>query len=200
MSILSFAALALYGAAIVSALSAGRRAWLFGRPFRNVRPWFLLALAYASLLIFRLFQGEDRIRDGLRDMLRSHQLYEQRRDLQAPLAVLVILVGALLVFILWKNWPRKSGRREDVYKILASLAAWLFLPLYGLRLVSLHAIDALLYAGPVRLNWILEAAICLATTIFAILYGEAVKRGSQRQTQMSNRAHSIERASRDPRR
>ena len=176
MSIMSFAAIALYGAAIVAALSAARRSWLFARPPHDTKLWLAIAAVLFALVIFRLGNGEDLLRQNVRAWARASDLYAARRDWQAPFATAVLLIGAMAGFLVWRRWQKTRVDKGQWALRIALLAIAAFLPLYALRLISLHITDALLYSGPVRLNWILELGICGAVLVCAIFYGERVKR------------------------
>lgn len=187
MSLMSFAALAVYSATIVAALSAYRRAWIYERPARIGRGWLAVAFGFACLMAVRLAGLEELARQSMRQWVMGHQLYELRRSFQAPLAALVVAIAFAAALAAWYFWLRKSAPRERWMQRIAFLSLASFAPLYALRLVSLHATDKLLYSGPIRLNWILELGLCLAAGASAIAFGEIVKRRARRSSRPSRR-------------
>ena len=180
MTLMTYAAMPLYAAAIVCSLSAARQSWTFGRPADHRMVWFTVACSFLALLVFRVIQGEDLVRNNLRAFARGHDLYEMRHDYQAALVGIVLVGGALVAFAVWQRWFRQRLSRESLLVRVATVATLAFVPLYALRIISLHAVDALLYAGPVRLNWILELALCLMIMACALAYGQTVKRAKVR--------------------
>jgi cell division protein FtsW (lipid II flippase) len=122
--------------------------------------WLAAAAVFAGLIALRVSQAEERARGAAREWLRQTGSYAQRAEWQAPLALLIALaaVGGAV-------WFARAWRRERPFSrarlVLASRFALLCLvPLFGLRLVSLHAVDQVLYRGPLRANWLAEGAIC----------------------------------------
>ena len=157
VSTASIFALFFYGLVILACLAAARAP---GRG-RERRQWLVAALVFALLIALRLLDGEQRLRAIFREIVRNTGGYDQRWALQLPLAVAVAGLGVFLVLRFARRWqaaPRGSRRR---LVLLAEAGLWGLVPLYLLRLVSLHAVDAVLYAGPLRLNWIIEGILCL---------------------------------------
>ena len=133
------------------------------------RHWLAAAALMVGLIAMRLAGGEDRIRQAAREMAMQSGNYASRWEFQIPLALGVALAGTALLAGLLRHWraaPRGSRQRLVIVSRFGMLGLLL---LYALRLVSLHQIDAILYAGPLRLNWIFEGFSCLAIALPAFL-------------------------------
>lgn len=161
---------------MVAAMSAARRSWVFARPQRETHLWLAIAAVLLALAVFRLGNGEDLLRQDVRAWAAASNLYADRRMWQAPFAAAVFLGAALAGFLMMRRWQKSRVDKGQWALRIALLAVAAFLPLYAIRLISLHITDVLLYSGPVRLNWILELGICGAVLVCAIFYGESVKR------------------------
>lgn len=184
MSPMSMAAIGLYLAVLVACLLAARAAIAGARALRDgrrgdVAHWLALAALLALLAAFRLLEGEDLIRHGARGAMVGMGNYGGRRAVQVPLAVAALLAGIGCGWLFVRRWraARPGSRARPV--LVARFAALAFAPLYGLRLVSLHQTDRLLYDGPLPLNWILEGLICVALAGAALAYVGQVRRHSQ---------------------
>jgi hypothetical protein len=70
--------------------------------------------------------------------------------------LLVLLAFALLV----RTWVRSRGEWRRQALGIAQLASFAMLGLIALRMISLHAVDSLLYGG-LRLNWWLDIGLSL---------------------------------------
>ena len=182
MSLMSFAGLAVYAATFIAALSAARRSWLYGRPRAMQRRWLGVASGFVVLFVLRLVNAEDLARTAMRQWMRGHDLYDLRRLIQAPLAIIVLIATAATAYAIWHFWLRKPATREVWLQRIALLALGGFVPLFALRLVSLHAIDKLLYSGPLRLNWILDLGLCSVAALCALAFAQIVKRRPDRSS------------------
>ena len=85
--------------------------------------------------------------------------------------MLTAAAGFALLLLLWVSWPRNSRSQRTRLVRLSQFAVLAFLPLYALRIISLHSVDQILYGGgPVRANWILEVGLCSVVAGCAALY------------------------------
>jgi len=136
------------------------------RSAQNVKStWAWLAIAYAAMAIDVILGGRYLISKTLRTMLKSADLYQNRRFWQI---VVIILLLALVVAITRKMLSI-SRHQSDIIK-KAIYATVLTLIFFIVESISLHKIDAILYhkAGPILLiGWIwatlatLMAFICI---------------------------------------
>ena len=176
MSAINLAAIAMYAAtafACALALRACRTSYARGGPERT---WTVGMAAMIALAIARLYGLEDALRGGLRDLARGSDQYAGRAALQYPLLALVLAAAAGLCWLAWRQWrslPRGGSRRVE---LLARLALAGFALIYAVRIVSLHAVDALLYSGPLRLNYVIEAGLCAVLAASAVLFDRRRKR------------------------
>lgn len=136
---------------------------------RHVRLWLLVALVFSLLALSRMAMAEDALHEWLRGQFEGMALYDRRRALQLPLALLTM--AAAFAGLLWwlATWRRNSGRRRERMIHLARLALAVMGALVMLRVISLHATDGLLHGG-VRLNWWLDIGSSLLAGLAALRY------------------------------
>jgi cell division protein FtsW (lipid II flippase) len=171
-------AIALYLAVIFAcfaAVAAARQADRRG----DALHWLACAAVFAGLIAMRLINAEERLRGSAREWVRQSGNYAQRGELQLPLALLIGVIGVAVAAQFVRQWRRERPFSRARLVLAARFALLGLVPLFGLRLVSLHAVDQVLYHGPLRLNWLAEGAICLAVGGCAAFYARR-KRGRMR--------------------
>lgn len=151
-------------------LFAAYQARRCGRPTGHVVTWVVAAMLLLALALSRANGWEDIAREALRSALEQSGNHAQRRLIQAPFMVVAIVCAAAMPIYIWATLSRGRPRRSVVLTKLAELVIAAFVALIALRLVSLHATDRLLYAGPVRLNWVLDGGLSLGLAVLAVLY------------------------------
>lgn len=115
--------------------------------------WLSVALGFLAFAASRFWQIEARLTAALKSYFMAHGDYAARQSWQAPLASLVLVV--CVAVSLWVYF--KFRRRKNVILTpvdLAGLALLSMLALIILRIISLHAIDQILFGW--RLNWVLD--------------------------------------------
>jgi len=100
--------------------------------------------------------------------------YAERRAFQSAIVAAILFVGAMLAGWRYYRVVRMIRGRRNIATTIARGCA-LAMILLALRLISLHAIDAMLYAGPVRLNWIIDIGASLLVMGSAIAYWRIVR-------------------------
>ena len=155
LSILSLVAAGVYAIVAVTCLMALLGARRTGQPSWHARAWGLLALLFVLLLTMRITGIEEMLRDSARAFLRSEGAFEERRDFQRVIVVGLLLAGTALGFWLFYRASKKAGRIFDKVVQAASGAGLVMVGLIALRLISLHAVDRLLY-GALKLNWVTD--------------------------------------------
>lgn len=148
---------------------AAWRARASGYAPRHVRLWLLVALVFTLLALSRVTMAEEWLREWLRAELQGEALYDRRRTLQLPLALLTM--AAVFASLLWwlATWRRISGHRRERMVHLAWLALAVMGALIVLRVISLHATDGWLRGG-VRLNWWLDIGSGMLAGLAALRY------------------------------
>ena len=170
MSLTSQLAVFLYGLVILTCLAAAPVAARQPDRRSDLWHWLAAAVVFAGLGALRLVQAEDRIRGFAREWSRAAGAYQDRTGLQIAAVVAIVVIGCVFTGLFIRSW-RASRPFSRARLVLVSRFALLgLIPLFALRLVSLHAVDRVLYNGPIRLNWMLEGAISLAVGGSAILY------------------------------
>jgi hypothetical protein len=174
-SILSLGAAGLYALVLAACLLAAATAGRQRQPFAHQRTWVLVGLAFGAFALMRIAGFEEILRNLLRSELRLEGGYDQRRALQRPLAFgVIVVVSGLFAWGLWHQWRAAQGRR-NMALFVAFAAFTTMVMLLGLRIVSLHQIDVLLY-GPAKLNWVIDIGASLTVLAAAGFYIRLVSR------------------------
>ncbi|QDH33879.1 hypothetical protein [Porphyrobacter sp. YT40] len=174
-SILSLSAAGVYLVVVAGCLGAALTAARSRQPAGHLRMWSFIALVFAFLIVMRFTGIEEVVRDTFRDMLRVEGAYAARRSFQRPLAVAVIFgVSGLFAWGLWRQWRAARGRR-NLALLAAQASTVAMVMLVGLRIVSLHQLDSVLY-GPLKLNWIADLGASLMTLAASMIYVRLVRR------------------------
>lgn len=117
--------------------------------------WPLLALMFAGLTLEKAFAIDGQIQDTLRWIAQKNKLYDIRRVGQSLALILVIVLATLTL--------RKVSRRPPLQSSINSIhvLALLLLIYDVIRAVSLHQVDAILFAsiGPLHLNHVIEGGL-----------------------------------------
>lgn len=174
VSALSLAAAGFYVVVAMAASAAAFTARVWRQPSWHWLSWLLVAFFFALLAASRLLDLEESARTILREMLRSDAAYETRRDFQRPLAAAAIVAAAAAGFWWVHRLATRLSRRRDLALMCAHAACLAMALLIALRLVSLHAIDRVLY-GPIKLNWIADTGITCLVMAAAVYYLRIVR-------------------------
>lgn len=161
MSILDLAAASAYAIILPPCVIAAIAAQRTSRPAGEFVTWLAGATYFAALIPLRLLQGEEALRTSLRELLHDRAQYSDRGDFQLVLGIAGILLLAGLLFAGFRIMRYNSSFRAQSTALMRIVIA-VSIALYALRIASWHMTDQLLYQGPVRLNWIAEAAIIAA--------------------------------------
>lgn len=132
---------------------------------RQPSPWRWMAAGQASCFAEVLVGLRWRVHEWADSMMQNEGWYATRQALQWPLLILVLaglLVGAVM---LTRHW-----RRRDAGAWVAIMATWGACVLFAVETVSLHQIDAILYApvGPVMVVALLWTLGALAAAVAAL--------------------------------
>lgn len=177
VTFMSMLAAGSYAVAAVLASAAAARAWQLRLPSHHLVSWISAAGTFAVLFVFRLLAVEERARAAARAWFVARGAYEERWTWQPAVTSLIIVTAALaLVWLFLRNWPGARAPLPEKAHRFARLAILGFVPLYALRLVSFHAFDRILYAGPLRLNWVIDGGLTLAVAAAAVAYLHAFSR------------------------
>ncbi len=163
----------------VAAIVAVRAARQAHRPTHDMVQWFVIASGFVLLAVTRIAGLEELARASLREWVRTQDLYDARGDFQSVAAVLIILLATATAFALWRMWEKRRRSRAGKARFFALLALFGYIPLWGLRLVSFHATDRILYASPIHLNWIIDGSLALACALGALYYARETGRQSR---------------------
>jgi hypothetical protein len=166
---LSLAAAVLYGGVAAACLLAWSQARGSHQQAWHAAIWLGAAVLFAMLIASRVFNVEELARLELREALRMRGEFGQRRDTQGWIVAAVLtLVAAAGLYAAYTITSRISGRR-NIAVAVAATSCGVMLAVIAMRMVSLHALDALLF-GPLKLNWVGDIGASCATLGAAIYY------------------------------
>ena len=168
-SILSLIAAGLYLVVLAACVAGSLAARKFRQPADHWRTWAIVAIGFLALALVRIAGFEEAAREALREMLALEGTYESRRSFQRPLAAgLLAIISAAVALGLLRQWYLARGRRNVAVVVgLAGLAVMVMM--VGLRIISLHQLDTLLY-GPLKLNWIIDLSTSVTVLGAAVMY------------------------------
>jgi cytochrome bd-type quinol oxidase subunit 2 len=152
-STLSLVAAAFYLLAAVAAIFASQSAHSHRQQAWHMRCWAGVAAFFVLLAVSRAFNIEETLRADLRDWLKAEDLRQGRRSYQGVLiAIAIAACAAIGLYCTYLMARRISGRR-NIAVAVAVVSSGAMTALIAMRLISLHAMDVLLF-GPLKLNWI----------------------------------------------
>ena len=143
----------LVGVALICLVTAWRRR---GDRTREPLFWLVVAILLVLAAVYRASGWEHRLGNDLRVVAYGEHWYGKRPVPQALATVTAVLVmsASALAAIRYRE-------RVPPSLTLPGLAMLALIGLYLVRVVSLHLVDAFLYAGsgPLRVNWVAEAVL-----------------------------------------
>ncbi|MCC6579601.1 MAG: hypothetical protein IT440_04110, partial [Phycisphaeraceae bacterium] len=147
---------ALAGALCFYTFTVHRKARIVGLPIASPRLWLMLAVMH--LLFFLEIQFELRyvVSNAMRDMLKSEDLYNNRRAIQAGF----LLLATVPVFALC-GWLCYRFRRAGAHVVLGLIGTLICAMVFAMEMVSTHSFDQIMYhhmVGPFMLVAMLWAA------------------------------------------
>lgn len=170
----SFLSIIAAGFYVMVAISCGRAS---AKAPQYRRSWIVLAAVFVLLAASRMLSVEDILRDGLREILRTDELYETRRAIQWPVAIVALSILAMVAGWQAKTFAATQSRRGRIVR-LAILSTYGMAGLIALRMISLGPIDHFLN-GPLKLNWILDMGFSLAVLLASIRFVTLPKSGER---------------------
>lgn len=150
---------ALYVLAAACCLVAGAAERRATRSNRAALAWWLLAAAVLVLGLGRELDLGSAITERGRSWARSQGWYPDRRSLQRRADLAVLLAGAVLILVLLAAFRRNARTSLPAFCVLVLLATFV-----GIRAISYHDVDQLLYNHPwhgLRLNTAIEIGLTL---------------------------------------
>lgn len=128
------------------------------------RHWIFVGMIFVALAGWRLANGEVLVQAHARDWAQTHGWYDERHDWQAPITLAALLaVGAVLFAAFRWAGTRPSARALCVAVVMILFAA--------LRVISLHAVDEVLYraVGPFHLNYVIDLGLTGVAAALALV-------------------------------
>ena len=162
-------------------LGAGLAGVISHRPGSQARRWLGCAGFFGLLVVVRMLEVEEKIRVALRAISRGMGEYDARSGLQVPLVGATLILLMVLAFFTYRSWTARKASWSGRLVLLGQIATLGFLPLYALRIISLHQVDRILYGGGFRLNWILDLGLTALAAGAAVLYIRHCRRSPRRK-------------------
>ena len=145
-------------------------------PMKSAGFWSLACAGMLGLSAMRFFALENALRTEMRLAMASMELLEMRSAFQAPFVVLIGLLGTALIWFVLRSARSRRANKLEVATIAGKLALIGLFVLLSIRIVSLHAVDTVLFTrllGPLRLNWILDIGLATLLAAAAIRFVSA---------------------------
>jgi hypothetical protein len=172
---LSLAAAMIYLLVTVASLIAFQTAISREQVTFHVVFWASIGTFFLVLSVARILGVEEQARDFLRDWISASGLRENRRFFQGLAVSLTIPIFVLMGLYARFHLARLLHSRRNVAVATACLGCGIMLLLILLRLISLHALDRLLFGAP-KLNWIFDVGAALLVAAAALYYVGRVRR------------------------
>jgi len=166
---LSLAAAGFYVVVVAAVLTALLTARKQRQQPWHSRVWLVVALVFVALAASRVYSLEEILRTELREWLRAEGAIAGRRVWQGYLiagALAATSAGGLFACY-WAS--RKVKGRRNLAALIALGSTVAMLMLVAMRIISLHALDQLLF-GPLKLNWVGDLGLSLTVLAAAIYY------------------------------
>ena len=122
---------------------------------RNRKFWWASAAFFLALAAVRSTGLEALATENLRQWLHDQGAYGDRRILQRPIAACAVVVLSAALFVFWSKRPAVRASPRQWAKFWATVGIVIMSGVIGMRLISFHDLDSLLY-GPIKLNWLLD--------------------------------------------
>ncbi len=153
---ISMAGAGLYIATALMCLAASRSVLKPNNSSDKAVPWSLISVLFCVFALARLLQWEEAVRLWLAAEFLASQDYADRRTWQAPVVGAVAMIGFIGS---WATARRLLNNKNKTLRsfYLAVISVIGLLCLITLRIISLHAIDQILYG--MRLNWVIDPAL-----------------------------------------
>lgn len=158
--------------------------------------WTAITLFFVGLILLRGFLIEDNIEQAIRQTLRDGGDYASRRHYQSAIAISLVGVMAVAAFLGYRIFARLRGRIEIIV-FAANAACAAMIGLILLRVLSLHAIDRILYGF--RINWIVDIGVTIFVGACAVGY-IGLARSQPKRRQPTDKASSKSHVARSIRR
>ncbi len=184
-SLLSLVAAGLYLIVLTGCLVAKKFAQQRQLPSWHSKVWLALVVLFASLMLMRFLNLEDVFRGEIREIAKAFSIYEQRRLWQAIFLVMIASIGLLVMAFVARRMLTSVQSRADRIVIVALSAGIGMLVLIGLRLISLHSIDVLLY--DFKINWAGDLGLSLLVCGSALIYSSKGIRETGPNRKINNR-------------
>ncbi|MGQ7829919.1 hypothetical protein [Altererythrobacter sp. Z27] len=137
------------------------------------RGWLVIGACFLLFALMRFLQTEDILGDLLRGLFERFDAREDRQTFQWPLSLLALAIVAVSAVRFTRRIRAAGIWSRSATVDWARMATLCMVALIGLRLISLHRVDAILFSpaiGPLRINWMLDIGFSATVLIAALAY------------------------------
>lgn len=165
--------MAVYAISLLLALVAAVTQMRAQRPDR-ARLWLSVAMLLALLIVWRWIDGDEIFRMFMRSTMKEEGTYGERRRIQAPILLAVMLVAGAAAWIFWRNLKRQmpGGWQRMLLNphALAAQVALVFAAYSLVRAISFHPFDAIIYRsfGPLNINRLVDLGLAALLGVLAL--------------------------------
>lgn len=177
LTVVSLIGVFLYGVTAVCCLFAAQSARAADKPATQIANWLAIAALFVGLMALRGLLIEDWIEHTVRQLIRDTGGYNGRRRYQVAIAL--FMSGLVLVVALagYRSFVRLRSRNDTIL-FVANAACAAMMGLVALRLLSLHAIDRILY--DFRVNWMVDIGTTMVVGACAVAFARFPTRKHKR--------------------
>lgn len=174
----SFVGVLLYGAAAACCLFAAHSARGANASAVRIANWLLIAGFFVGLMALRGLLIEDWIEQTVRQVIRDTGGYNERRRYQAALALIMAGFALVVAFVGYRSFVGLRSRNDTIL-FIANAACASMVGLIAFRMLSLHAIDRILY--DFRVNWLIDIGATFVVGACAVAFALNAKAARRRR-------------------
>ena len=178
LTLVSFVGVLLYSAAAACCLFAAHNARNAGARAVRIANWLMIAGFFVGLMALRGLLIEDWIEQTVRQLIRDTGGYNERRRYQAAMALIMAGLALVIALVGYRSLARLRNR-SDTILFIANAACAAMVGLIAFRMLSLHAIDRILY--DFRVNWLIDIGATFLVGACAVVFALRAKSARRRQ-------------------
>lgn len=192
LTVASLIGVLLYSVTAACCLFAVQNARNYHASAMQTANWLAIAAVFVGLIALRGFLIEDWIEQTIRQLIRDTGGYNERRRYQAVIAIVMSGLALVVLFVGYRSFVRVRCR-SDMILFFANAACVAMIGLIAFRMLSLHAVDRVLY--DFKVNWVIDIGTTIVVAGCAVVFARSVKSQPNRNpSKPSERTQHVARA------